>query len=149
MRTMPPSGANANSDGRSFINQTSSRKPRQGFGRSICDPKRSLVRVTRLCSASKGINLSPFSSETGHPPRREEGLPTLTLEKLVPGGIAEVSPSHDRLGEGEGMPGFGPGSNPWADRGRLWASRIIIVIIKASVIPPTVTPQGNYLILSR
>ena len=30
--------------------------------------------------------------ETGHPPRREEGLPTFTLEKLVPGGIAEVSP---------------------------------------------------------
>ena len=29
---------------------------------------------------------------TGHPPRREEGLPTFTLEKIVPGGIAEVSP---------------------------------------------------------
>jgi hypothetical protein len=31
-------------------------------------------------------------SETGHPPRCEEGLPIFTLEKLVPGGIAEVSP---------------------------------------------------------
>jgi len=30
-------------------------------------------------------------SETGYPPRREEGLPTFALEKFVPGGIAEVS----------------------------------------------------------
>jgi hypothetical protein len=82
----------------------------------------------------EGVNLSPFSSKTGHPPRREEGLPTLTLEKLVPGGIAEVSPWHGRLGEGEGT-GFGPGSNPWADQDCLWLSRIIIVIMKASVIP--------------
>ena len=29
---------------------------------------------------------------TGHPPRREEGLPTFTLEKLVPGGITDVIP---------------------------------------------------------
>jgi hypothetical protein len=30
--------------------------------------------------------------ETVHPPRRDADLPTFTLEKLVPGGIAEVSP---------------------------------------------------------
>jgi len=27
-----------------------------------------------------------------HPAQREQHLPTLTLEKLVPGGMAEVSP---------------------------------------------------------
>src|SRR4029077_6348077 len=81
-----------NSGGRCSIDQRSSRKPRQEFRRSVCNPTCSLVRGTRLCSVWKGINLSPFSSETGHPPRCEEGLPTLTLEKLVPGGIAEVSP---------------------------------------------------------
>src|SRR4029077_13679806 len=51
-------------------------KPRQGFRRSVCNPKCSLVKVTRLSPAWKGINLSPFSCETGHPPRCEEGLPT-------------------------------------------------------------------------
>jgi len=61
---MPPSGANANSDGGCSIDQTSSQKPRQGFRRSIHNPKCSLVRVTRLCSAWKGVggNLSPFGA---------------------------------------------------------------------------------------
>src|SRR5437762_2543170 len=67
-----------NSDGGGCFNQTSSGKPREGFRRSICNPKCSLVRV-RDCSAWKGVNLSPFSGETGHPPWCEEGLPTFTL----------------------------------------------------------------------
>ena len=40
-----------------------------------------------------GVSTVLLFEQTGHPPRREEGLPTFTLEKLVPGGIAEVSHS--------------------------------------------------------
>ena len=38
------------------------------------------------------VHLPRYSERTGHPPRWEEGLPTFTLAKLVPGGIAEISP---------------------------------------------------------
>jgi len=74
-------------------------------------------------------------SETGHPPRREEGLPTFTLEKLVPGGIAEVRPQDGRAGEGQGAPGSGRGTNPRAGSAGLWLLLKFIVIMKAGVIP--------------
>src|SRR5437016_13751238 len=74
-------------------------------------------------------------SETGHLPRREEGLPTFTLEKLVPGGIAEVRPQDGRAGEGQGAPGSGRGTNPRAGSAGLWLLLEFIVIMKAGVIP--------------
>ena len=61
------------------------------------------------------IHLLHIPSETGQPPRCEEGLPYFTLEKLVPGGIAEVSPLHDPADEGQESPGFEPGSNAWPE----------------------------------
>ena len=45
-----------------------------------------------LSMEGAGVSTVLLFERTGHPPRREEGLPTFTLEKLVPGGIAEVSP---------------------------------------------------------
>ena len=74
---------------------------------------------------------------TDHPPRCEEGLPTFTLEKLVPGGIAEVSPLHDPADEGQEAPGCGRGSNAGPEPICLWILRETIVIMKASVIPLT------------
>jgi len=59
--------------------------------------------------------LSRSSERTGHPPRREEGLPTFTLEKLVPGGIAEVSSAPGRANEGQGASDCRRGSSPRAD----------------------------------
>ena len=40
-------------------------------------------------------------SELTYPIRREETRPTLNLEKLAPGGIADVSPWRCRVGEGK------------------------------------------------
>jgi hypothetical protein len=74
-------------------------------------------------------------SETGQPPRCEEGLRTFTFEKLVPGGIAEVSPLHDPAGEGQEAPGCGRGSNAGPEPICLWILLETIVIMKASVIP--------------
>ena len=56
-----------------------------------------------------------FPSETGQPPQCEEGLRTLTFEKLVPGGIAEVSPLRDPADGRQEAPGFGRGSNAGPD----------------------------------
>ncbi len=135
-----------NSEGRSSIDQTGSRKPTQSSDIPYAIPKCSLVKLRHLCSALKGrkcVHLPRYSSETGHPPRCEEGLPTFTLEKLVPGGIAEVSPSHGRAaGEGQATPGCRRGSNPRANCNCLWVSRIIIVIMKAGVIPPTIASRS-------
>src|SRR5436305_9279217 len=89
-------------------------------------------RVQLERDVSTGLALP---SETGHLPRREEGLPTFTLEKLVPGGIAEVSSGQGRASEGKGASGCGPGSSLGADRTTLWLLHENIVIIKASVIP--------------
>jgi len=51
-------------------------------------------RSKEIVLGLEGAGVSSFLlfARIGHPPRREEGLPTFTLEKLVPGGIAEVSP---------------------------------------------------------
>ena len=57
---------------------------------------------------------SRSSERTGHPPRREKGLPTFTLEKLVPGGIAEVSSLPGLANEGPGASGCRRGSGPRA-----------------------------------
>ena len=57
------------------------------------------------------------------------------MEKLVPGGIAEVSPSDGGAGEGEGAPDCRSGSNPRAGANNLWLLRVIIVIMQANVIP--------------
>ena len=84
-----------NSEGRSSIDQTSSRKPSQDSDIPYAIPKRSLVKIRDCAQHRRDGGMSTFlaiPSETGHPPRCEEGLPVFTLEKLVPGGIAEVSP---------------------------------------------------------
>ena len=52
-----------NSDGRSSINQTSSRKPRQGFRRSICNPRVFARQSNEIVRSMEGDNLSPFWSE--------------------------------------------------------------------------------------
>ena len=74
-----------------------------------------LTRKYRIGSALKDGRFNRTSlpePQQSHPPRRAEGLPTLTLEKFVPGGIAEVSPSYGGAGEGEGAPGCRNGSKP-------------------------------------
>jgi hypothetical protein len=87
-------------------------------------------------------------SETGQPPQCEEGLRTFTFEKLVPGGIAEVSPLHDPADEGAGSAGL----RAWLKRGAraicLWILRETIVIMKASVIPRDCTRFQPSVILS-
>jgi len=45
--------------------------------------------------------LLEFDSGSSYPAQREENLPALSLEKLVPGGIAEMSPWRCRVGEGK------------------------------------------------
>jgi hypothetical protein len=68
-----------------------------------------------LSVGGTGYGLSRSSERTGHPLRREEGLPTFTLEKLVPGGIAEVSSWLGRANEEQGASGCRRGSSPRAD----------------------------------
>ena len=65
------------------------------------------------------------------------------MEKLVPGGIAEVSPLYGGAGEGVGAPVCRSGSDPRADVDDIWLLREIIIIMKASVIPPTIVPSRN------
>ena len=84
---MPPSGANATPTAAAL----STRRAHESHVRDSGVPDAILsVRSSEL-SMEGGQPFSLFE-QTGHPPRREEGLPTFTLEKLVPGGIAEVSP---------------------------------------------------------
>ena len=87
-------------------------------------------RVQLERDVSTGLALP---SETGHLPRREEGLPTFILEKLVPGGIAEVSSWQGRASEGKGTSGCGPGSSLGADPTTLWLLHENIVIIKQAL----------------
>jgi hypothetical protein len=67
-----------------------------------------LTRKYRIRCSIEGPAFQPHfltRAEQSYPPRRAEGLPTLTLEKLVPGGIAEVRPSYGGgAGKGEGSP---------------------------------------------
>ncbi len=87
-------------------------------------------------------------SETGQPPQCEEGLRTFTFEKLVPGGIAEVSPLRDPADERQEAPGCGRGSNAGPEPICLWILRETIVIMKASVIPRDCTRFQPSMILS-
>jgi hypothetical protein len=91
---MPPSGANATPTAAALSTRRAheSHVKDSGVPYAILSVRSSEYEIVLSMEGRGGINLSPFSSETVHPPRREEGLPTLTLEKLVPGGIAEVSP---------------------------------------------------------
>ena len=83
-----------NSDGRSLSTRRAheSHVRDSGVPYAILSVRSSEYEIVLSMEGPRGSNLSPFPSETDHPPRREEGLPTFTLEKLVPGGIAEVSP---------------------------------------------------------
>jgi len=84
-----------NSEGRSSIGQTGSRKPSQDSDIPYTIPNAHSSKYEIVLSIEGDGGMSTFlaiPSETGHPPRCEEGLPIFTLEKLVPGGIAEVSP---------------------------------------------------------
>jgi hypothetical protein len=67
-----------------------------------------------------------FGSGSIHPARREEHLPTLTFEKLVPGGIAEVRPWRCRRGEGNVVSRGPRNSMPRAGRKRLaiWVTTV-------------------------
>jgi hypothetical protein len=59
---------------------------------------------------------SPWKPKSSHPVRRAKHLPTFTLEKLVPGGIAEVSPWRSRVAEGKDVLRWPRRSTLWADR---------------------------------
>ena len=138
MRTMPPSGANATP-------RAAALWTRQAYESQFKIP---MFHMLRNCSfvrvrdyALHGRDgyvstLLAIPSEAGYALWCAEGLPTFTLEKLIPGGIAEVRPQQGRAGEGQGAPGFRLGSNPWADCDCLWVSRIIMVIIKQGLYPP-------------
>jgi hypothetical protein len=67
-----------------------------------------------------------FGNGSIHPARREKHLPTLTFEKPVPGGIAEVSPWRCRRGEGNVVSRGPRNSMPRPERNRLpiWATTV-------------------------
>ena len=84
--------------------------------------QKQLCAVTRRAALNESGTIrtrSLIRTESIHPAGREEHLPTLSLEKLVPAGIAEVSPWRFRVGEGKDVSRWPGNSRPRAERKRL------------------------------